>query len=63
MGRLPAKCNKCSPFHAEHFCHYILLAIYYSFRDISQKPFQNNESGEITLIKSHGTTSVQMYQM
>ena len=42
---------KCSPCYAEHICHYILLAMYYGFRDISQTPLQNNESGAITLIE------------
>ena len=61
MRRLRSKHNKCSPFHAEHFCHYILLATYYGFRNITQKPLHNNESGAITLIKSHRMTPVQMY--
>ena len=33
----PVQRFKCSPCHAEHFCHYILSAIYNGFPVISHK--------------------------
>ena len=44
MGRIQYNYIKFSPWHAEHFCHYILSAMYYGFWDISKLQIRGNNS-------------------